>query len=848
MKHKLYILLTCFLAALAAAAQNYTLTGEVEPVVHVNENFKLRYTLNTTDAVNFTLGQIPDAIDVLIGPSQSTSISSIMVNGKTTTSRTLTLTYVLSASQTGKFTIPAASVVVEGKTIKSSPLTLQVIAANSNASRRGATAGTASSNDFFILVTASKRHVSEYEPFLLTYKVCWHPDLPVINLDPISLELQNVYMQAYNDVQQKSRKVENINGRVLVTVDWQQYVVYPQKSGRLQIPSIKLKGYLREDTGIDPFDPFSGGYREVPKALVAPAVDIQVDPLSDKPDGFSGGVGRFAISAQLDKAEVKENTPVTLSVNVSGRGNLNMLKEPVVLFPRGFDTYDTKQTEDFRLTAEGLDGSIHYEFVAVPQRKGDFVIPPVRLTYYDISSHSYKTAQTDSFHIQVLKGDQTSTTVQDFSLAGTGEMGDIRPIKTGPDYGADGQTFFASSSYLLTVGLTVLLFLVLFVMLRLRAGEQADVVKSRGRRANKVAVRRLRKALRLMQAGKAGEFYDETLRALWGYVGDKLNIQPSQLSRENISQRLQERGVDGQVTASFIEAIDECEFVRYAPGDPQGNMSRVYDKSITAIEQIENVKKKVKLGRSFQVVLLIVVACSGMMPLSAVADTKVQADELYSQGDYEEALEVYARLVDNKGGSAALLFNMGNAYYRLDSIARAILCYERALRLQPGDDDVRFNLQLARSKTVDKIAPEREMFFVTWYRSLVRLVSVDAWAFVGLGSLLLSLALLLVYFYAYSERLRRLTFFGGMVLAVLFLLSNLFAWQQLRALSSHSDAIVISEAVPVKNVPSDAGTDQFTIHAGTKAQVTDDTMADWKQLRLPDGREGWVPRTAIEMI
>ena len=843
MKRKLNIILTFLLVAITASAQHYTLTGEVEPVVHVGENFKLRYTLNTTDAEKFTLGKIPDAIDVLIGPSRSTSIRTVMVNGNTNTTHTLTLTYVLSANQTGKYTIPPASVNVSGQTIKSEPLTVQVIAANSNAGHQG-NARTASANDFFVIVTASKKHVSEYEPFLLTYKVCWHPDLPVINLDPINLELQNVYMQPYNDVQQKSKKVETINGRVLVTVDWQQYVIYPQKSGRLQIPSMKMIGYLREDTDIDPFDPFSGGYREVAKQLIAPAVDIQVDALTDKPDGFSGGVGRFSISAQLDKSEVKENTPVTLAVKVSGRGNLNMLKEPIVLFPRGFDTYDTKQVEDFHITAEGLDGNVNYEFVAVPQRKGDYVIPPVRLTYYDVGSRSYQTAQTDSFRIRVLKGDQTVTSVQDFSQQGVEQAGDIRAIKTGPEQPAKGQALFGSSTYWYIVALIVLLFFAAFAFLRHRAQEQADAVKSRGRRANKVAVRRLRKAARLMHEGKAGEFYDETLRALWGYVGDKLNMSPSQLSRENISQRLEERGVDEQVTTSFIEAIDECEFVRYAPGDPQGNMNRVYDKSIKAIEQIESVKKHVR--RSKALTMLAVYLC--LLPSALSAQTKIQADEFYSQGDYEEAIAIYSQLVEKPSVSADVYYNMGNAYYRLDSIARAILCYERALRLQPTDDDIRLNLQLARSKTVDKIAPEREMFFVTWYRAFVRLVSVDAWAYIALVSIALAAILLLVFLFSYSERLRRLSFFASVTLIVVFLLANLFAWQQQQSLSSHSAAIVITDVLPVKNIPSDDGSDEFTIHAGTKATITDNTMTDWKQLRLPDGRQGWVVASAIEMI
>lgn len=833
------------MAAMTALAQNYTLTGEVEPVVHVGKNFKLRYVLNTTDASNFTLGAMPDAFDVLIGPNQSTSISTVMVNGNTTTSRTLTLTYVLSANKVGKFTIPAASVKAGGQTVKSQPLTVQVIAGNESKATH-----TTSSSDFFVMVTASKRHVAEYEPFLLTYKVCWHPDLPVINLDPISLELQNVYMQPYNDTQQKSKKVETINGRVLVTVDWQQYVVYPQKAGKLQIPSMKMKGYIREDVAFDPFDPFTAGYREVPKMLTVPALDIQVDELKDKPADFSGGVGHFAISAQLDKNQVKENTPISINVKISGKGNLNMLREPLVAFPRGFDTYDTKQSESFKLTSEGLNGSVNYEFVAVPQRKGTFTIPPAKLTYYDTDSRSYKTVQTDSFRLEVLKGDGTGNAVRDFSGQDGERPGDIRPIRTGVEKASSGQTFFASKAYFAIMGLIVALFILLFVILRYRADSQDDVVRAKGRRANKVAVRKLRKATRLMRENKPGEFYDETLRALWGYVGDKLNIPVSQLSRENISQCLQEWGVNDDITAKFIEAIDECEFVRYAPGDSQGNMNRVYEKSITAIEQIESVKKVKKLEgsgkRTLTLIGLTFLICQ-LTFTTVAAQTKVQADEAYSQEEYEQAISMYEKMLE-KTPNADIYYNLGNAYFRIDSLARAILCYERALLLHPSDNDARFNLQLARSKTIDKIAPEREMFFVTWYHSLATMFSVDAWAYTVLSALALAVVLLLVWRFSYQERTRRIAFFAALPLLLLFLLGNLFAWQQKALLSSHSSAIVTVESVPVKNIPSDSGNSEFTIHAGTKVNITDDTMGDWKQILLPDGRQGWVKPRSIEKI
>lgn len=850
MKHKLYIVLACLMAQLSVMAQNYTIRGEVDPVVHEHENFKLRYEINSSDIQGFSLGKIPDDIDVLIGPNESRNVSVVSINGHSTTKESVTLTYVLSANKTGKFTIPAASAKVGGHTLHSQPLTVQVIEAHQQSSNGApGEARNTSKADFFVITTASKHHVTENEPLLLTYKVCWHPDIPVSNLDPTKLELQDVFMQPYNNTQRKSQKVENINGRVLVTIDWEQYVIYPQKAGKLQIPAQKFNGYVQHRVAIDPFDPFAGGTQEVPFGLSTQAVDIQVDPLPQgKPSDYSGGVGQFSISAKIDKNEVRENSPITLSVTVKGKGNFSMLRQPVAVFPKSFDTYDTKQTDDYQLTADGLDGTVTYDFVAVPQQKGEYTIQPVTFAYFDTASRSYKTVQTDSFHINVLRGDGTKSVVRDFTEGQDPADSDIHPIRTGNSQPSSSKSFFGSATYFILIAIILLLAFAAFMYLRYRTNYQADAATSRRKHANKVAVRRLRKAARLMRAGTPVPFYDETLRALWGYVGDKLNIPVSQLSRDNISQKLAERGVGEETTASFIEAIDECEFVRYAPGDQQGNMNHVYEKSITAIEQIESVKKKTKgsVAPTTALLAVLLMCCGALLPTQSTAQTKVQADEAYSNGDYAEALSIYEKL--GAADNADVLYNMGNAYYRTGDMARAILCYERVLRLQPGDDDALFNLQLAQAKTVDKIAPEREMFFVTWLRSLVNMFAVDTWAVLGLIALALSALLALVYLFAFDERRRRIAFSAAVALLLLFILANILAMKQKSMLDSHDAAIVMTDTLPVKNIPSDNGSDSFTIHAGTKVVITDDTMNDWKQVKLDDGREGWVKKSDIEMI
>ena len=271
-------------------------------------------------------------------------------------------------------------------------------------------------------------------------------------------------------------------------------------------------------------------------------------------------------------------------------------------------------------------------------------------------------------------------------------------------------------------------------------------------------------------------------------------------------------------------------------------MHKTYDAAMTAIMEIENSTKKNKMSKKNSVVLLLF-----LMPLSAMAVSKADADSAYAQQNYQEAIKQYEALLQN-GVSSELYYNLGNAYYRTDNISRAIINYERALLLSPGDGDIRFNLQMARSKTIDKIVPESEMFFVTWYNSLVNLTSVDGWAVIALCSLALAVILALVYLFSERIALRKAGFFLGAFFVLLFVLSNVFAVQQKDKLLNRTGAIVVSSAATVKSTPAQNGTDLFVLHEGTRVVITDGSMKDWKEVRLADGKEGWIESKQIEVI
>ena len=833
------------------------ITGKAPAQVAVGEQFRLTYTVNTDDVSGFRAGNIPDAFEVLMGPSTSTQSSFQMVNGHTSSSTSVTYTYILSATKNGSFTIPAAHATVNGKSLNSNELHIKVSGTAQQGNNGGqrspgggqmrAAGSHISGSDLFIKVSANKSHVHEQEPILLTYKVYTLVDLTSLNGK--MPDLKSFYTREVPLPQEKSFKLETFNGRPYRTVTWQQYVMFPQTTGKLEIPSITYEGMVvLQNRSVDPFEAFfngGSGYMEVKKDITAPGLTITVDPLPARPTNFSGGVGTFSLSAELDKKEIKANDPITFRVTVSGTGNLKLIKQPVVNLPKDFDQYDAKITDNTKLTTNGIEGSMVYDILVVPRHQGKYEVPPVEFTYFDTQSNAYKTLRSQPFTLDVAKGDGTSSVTTYASEEVRQLNKDIRYIKMEDTrLRAVDDYFFGSSLYWISLVVLLVVFVSLFIIFRHRAMENANIGKMRGKRANKVAVRRLRVANKLLKAGKQGEFYDEVLRALWGYVGDKLDMPVADLSRDNISQRLTERGVDTDTVSQFIGALDECEYARYAPGDASGNMNKVYDAAINAIMKIEDfIKGKKHIHRSASPVILMLL----MLPLSANAVTKAEADSAYVHEQYQQAITDYEALL--KGGvSADLYYNLGNAYYRTDNITKAILNYERALLLSPGDADIRFNLQMARSKTIDKITPESEMFFVTWYHSLVNLMSVDAWARTALIALAIAIILVLAYLFSDRMWLRKTGFFGAFFLLVVFVMSNLFAYQQKRKLTNRTGAIIMTTAATVKSTPSKNGTDLFILHEGTRVTITDNSMNGWKEIRVADGKQGWIETKQIEII
>ena len=605
MQKHFFIIFTAILSMLvmSVGAQNIRVEGPT--AVYTGEQFQLRYVVNTTDVKGFRMGNVPDAFEVLMGPSTSTQQSFSMVNGKTSHSSSVTYTYILMAKKTGTFVIPSAHAQVAGSNVSSQAIKINVTAnPRPNPNTQGQQqqqqrsparvnrAGTRiTGNDLFIRASANKSRVYEQEPILLTYKV--YTQVERTQLQGKMPDLNGFHTQEIPLPQQKRFHVENVNGKPYNCVTWSQYVMFPQMSGKLEIPSITFKGIvLQEDPNVDPFEAFfngGSGYVEVSKEIVAPSINIQVDPLPQKPAGFSGGVGKFSVEASLDKEQVGAGDPVTLHFVVKGSGNMKLIKEPTLDLPKVFEKYDAKVIDKTSLTTDGVTGSMVYDILLVPRTEGSYTIPAINFVYFDTQSSSYKTLTTSPLSLTVTKG-KGGGSAADYSQRSDKDIHDF--MVGGNEAENPEKTFFGSTGYLVLNGAVLAIFIILLIIFRHRAMELADVTAYRGKKANKVATKRLKKAKKLLKIGKANDFYDEVLRALWGYVGDKLAMPVEQLSRQNISEKLSQRGVSEETIAKFIEALDECEYARYAPGDPAVAMENTYNKAVEAIENIEESKKK----------------------------------------------------------------------------------------------------------------------------------------------------------------------------------------------------------------------------------------------------------------
>ena len=865
------------IAIFQVSAQN-VIRVEAPDVVAVNEQFNVTFIIEGEKSPSDFQWSEGDDFQLVWGPQKGSSSSIQIINGKKSSSHQTTFTYILIPKSTGTFQLPVATAMLSGNKIASSSVSIQVVSDGASASQssgqsgnngrssgggQASSTGDISSGDLFLRLSLSRSEVVIGEPITATLKIYQRAN--VVGFENAKLPTFNGFWSQETFVPTNIEfKRESLDDKIYNTALLRTYVLIPQQSGTITIDPAELvclvnvRANTQAATSI--FDRFfQEEYRTIRKRVTTPAVKVKVNPLpAGQPASFGGGVGNFGISARLTTDNIKTHDAASLIITVSGRGNVALLEEPKVNFPPDFEVYDTKTTENTDKSNGGTFGSKSFEYPFIPRSHGDFTIDPVEYSYYDVNAGKYVTLRTEPLHIKVAKGkggdSAPATTVNSGverkdvkSLAD-----DIRFIFTGkPNLSGSGSFFVGSELFWILLALMIVGVVVVYLAFRKVAAMRADVAGTKNRRATKMAQKRLKLAGEYLGKNLYTAFYEELHKALVGFVSDKLNMDMSEISKDNIASALADGGVSEEQTKAFTDLLDACEFARYSPDGGNEAMRSHYDDALKVISSIDFSLKT--SGKSIRKVATIVT-----LLLSLGFSMNIQAKDLdslwtvgvqaYTDGKFSDASAAWTSIEESGQKSAKLYYNLGNAWFKQGNYPKAILNYERALRLDPSYSDARYNLEFTNNFVQDKIEPVPEFILKSVARKVCYVMGSNSWAVTFIVMFAVALMMGLLFLLGSSVGKRRAGFYCGIVLLLLSAGALSFSvWQKSDSVKTDT-AIVMSPVSSVKSSPSSGSSkDLFVIHEGTKVTILDE-VGSWKNISLADGRQGWIETTDIEII
>lgn len=877
MKRLFSIAAFLLIAIFQMSAQN-VIRVEAPDVVAVNEQFNVTFIIEGEKSPSDFHWSEGDDFQLVWGPQKGSSSSIQIINGKRSSSHQTTFTYILIPKSTGTFQLPVATAMLSGDKIASSSVSIQVVSDGASASQSSgqgsngakssgggqtSSTGDISSGDLFLRLSLSRSEVVIGEPITATLKI--YQRVNVVGFENAKLPTFNGFWSQETFAPTNIEfKRESLDDKIYNTALLRTYVLIPQQSGTITIEPAELVCLVNvraaQSASSSLFDRFfQDEYQTIRKRVTTPAVKVKVNPLpAGQPASFGGGVGNFGISARLTTDNLKTHDAASLIITVSGRGNVALLEEPKVNFPPDFEVYDTKTTENTDKSNGGTSGSKSFEYPFIPRSHGDFTIDPVEYSYYDVNSGKYVTLKTEPLHIKVAKGkggDSAPVTTVNSGVERKDVKSladDIRFIFTGkPNLSGSGSFFVGSVFFWVLLALMIVGAVVVYLAFRKVAAMRADVAGTKNRRATKMAQKRLKLAGEYLDKSLYTAFYEELHKALIGFVSDKLNMDMSEISKDNIVSALTEGGVSEEQTTAFTDLLDACEFARYSPDGGNEAMRSHYDAALKVISSIDSGLKTG--GKSLKKVASVVI-----LLLSLGSSMNIQAKDLdslwtagvqaYTDGKFADASTAWTSIEESGQKSAKLYYNLGNAWFKQGNYPKAILNYERALRLDPSYSDARYNLEFTGNFVQDKIEPVPEFILKSVARKVCYVMSSNVWAVIFLVLLAAALMMGLLFLLGSSVGKRRAGFYCGIVLLLLSAGALSFsAWQKSDSMKTDT-AIVMSPVSSVKSSPSSGSSkDLFVIHEGTKVTILDE-VGSWKNISLADGRQGWIPAADLEVI
>lgn len=606
-----HILLTLFATlSVAIAWADGAVTFEVNTplIVSTGEMFRVEFIITNgkPDSDTFVA---PDfaGLDVLAGPTTSQARSYQNINGVASHTSTFTITYVVTAQNAGNLTIGSASVEVDGKSYKTKATPIEVVEQSRKQEQEAAAQqGSAVNNQIAqddILLRLNLSRSAVYKGETIRASLTLYTRAGIAGFEDVKLPSFNGFWSQELPTDNYQAKRETLDGKVYDSQIIKEWLLYPQQSGTLSIEPADITAVaqvvMRTNRNFDPF--FGGGAEvyNVKRKLTTGQVNVAVKDLpAGAPASFNGAVGKFTMSATQPSTQLKANSAATYTVKISGTGNLTFLQTPKLTLPSSFELYNVRQTESIQTSVNGTSGYKQFEYPFIARAEGEYDIEPIEFTFFSPEKEGYVTLSTDALKVNVAPDGSAGAVTPQQIITGTSKEGvrqlgsDIRFIKLGKaQLSSSVAPLMMSSTYFILLALIVVLFVGLYLLLGKMIKDSKNTVLLRNRRANKVAVQRFRQAEKYMREMNRHAFYEEMLRALWGYMSDKLNIPVSNLTKEGIREELQRRGCPQQDAQHFTEIITRCDEAQYSPAE-WVQMNDVYAEGVRIISRIEQAIKR----------------------------------------------------------------------------------------------------------------------------------------------------------------------------------------------------------------------------------------------------------------
>ena len=601
MKRTFFIFILSFFSICTATAQ-VEFNVSAPRLVGVGETFRVTFAVNA-NLENFTPPEF-SGLTVIAGPSQSTSTNMQVINNKVTQSMTISFVYVVQAAQEGKASIGAAKVTVEGKVYQTNPVSIDVVKdaptqQGRQQQQQQANSGKVSADetDIFARITFSKPQVVRGEYLIATIRL-YTRQLNILGFENVKFPSFNGFWSQEIDSprQLEFKERETINGKIYYTDVVRRYALFPQQTGAIKVDPFEVTCVLQVRGNAQPrslFDSFFDTPQSVRKNISSPTTSIEVNKLPDgAPASFKGAVGtNFQMDARFNRDSIQANDAVNLTVKISGEGNLKLLEAPQINFPPHFETYDIKIADNSKTSGAGVSGSKSFEYPVIPRSEGSFDISGPEFSYYDINKKQYVILRSKDLHLGVSKDPNAGTAVatQGFNQQSVKSLNsDILYIKTAPLLlRSTTALFFGSITYYMIFVVLLLLFILTYYWLKRRIKHSQDIRRTRHRKANKIAMKRLKTAGEFLRQQNMNSFYDELSRAMWGFLTDKAGLSVADLSRETAREAMVAKNAKEEDIAAYLHVLDECEFARYAPNTGQSEMQQVYEEAIQIISKFE---------------------------------------------------------------------------------------------------------------------------------------------------------------------------------------------------------------------------------------------------------------------